>query len=99
MLLGIVCARSVPIEPGRAGSGNLRGGPGPHGDPQREAISREYSAGHIVQMYERPTVRLLKSADHFPGRVLGIHPQPGTLVGSFETKFEAGVQLMKSRVS
>ncbi len=70
----------MPVKPGGSGRGNLRDGAFRHGNLKRKAIPREYSPGHIMQMHERATVRLLKSANHLPGRVLGAHAHPCALV-------------------
>jgi hypothetical protein len=39
-----------------------------------------------VEVHESPAVRLLKSTDHFPRRLLGIHAHPRTPARCFETK-------------
>ncbi len=80
----------MPVKPGSASGGDLRDGASPDIDLQREAISREDSSRHIMQMHERPAVGLLKSPDHLPRRFLGIHAHPCALVCSFETKLKAG---------
>ena len=78
-------------KPGRPRGCDLRGCSRLHRDIQREAISRQHAARHIIQMHQDSSPRLTERAHHLPRRILAIHPEPVAL--------EAQRQLMNRRVS
>jgi len=91
MLFGVGRAGSVPIEPSGSRRGHLRAGFRSHFDPQRKSIPCKDSSGHVVQMDQRRTIRLVKCTDHPPGRLLRIHLQARPLAAGDETQLQPGV--------
>src|SRR5580704_16883409 len=66
---------------------------------ERHAIAREHTTRDIMQVYQSRAIRLSERSNHFPGRFLTIHMQPGPRFCGLEAQRQGRVQLMKSRVS